>query len=111
MNGLMHRAMHTAAGLDAEVARQSETSEKQRALLDRVFALARASLDVSLIARAAWFDAGAAAVRKAERRVYGRRADLDGRRGAEKAVDSPQDKRSNVYNRGQGRSAWRRRTI
>ena len=45
MNGLMTRALDTVAGLDAEVARQKETSEKQRALLDRVFELARASLD------------------------------------------------------------------
>jgi uncharacterized coiled-coil protein SlyX len=45
MNGLMTRALDTVAGLDAEVARQRETSEKQRALLDRVFELARASLD------------------------------------------------------------------
>jgi uncharacterized coiled-coil protein SlyX len=45
MNGLMTRALDTVAGLDAEVARQRETAEKQRALLDRVFELARASLD------------------------------------------------------------------
>ncbi len=45
MSGLMTRALDTVAGLDAEVARQKETAEKQRALLDRVFELARASLD------------------------------------------------------------------
>ncbi len=45
MNGLMERALDTVAGLDAEVTRQRETSQKQRALLDRVFELARVSLD------------------------------------------------------------------
>ena len=45
MNGLMERALDTVAGLDAEVAHQQETSERQRALLDRVFNVARASLD------------------------------------------------------------------
>ena len=45
MSGLMTRALDTVAGLDAEVARQKQTAEKQRALLDRVFELARASLD------------------------------------------------------------------
>ena len=45
MSGLMERALGTVAGLDAEVSRQRETSEKQRALLDRLFEIARASLD------------------------------------------------------------------
>jgi hypothetical protein len=45
MNGLMARALDTVAGLDAEVARERETSQRQRALLDRVFELARASLE------------------------------------------------------------------
>ena len=45
MSGLMDRALETVAGLDAEVVRQRETSQRQRALLDRVFELARASLD------------------------------------------------------------------
>jgi excisionase family DNA binding protein len=57
MNGLMQRALDTTAGLDAEVARQRETSEKQRALLDRVFELARASLDrLATQHRPGWFD-------------------------------------------------------
>lgn len=45
MSGLMERALDAVAGLDAEVTRERETSEKQRALLDRVFEIARASLD------------------------------------------------------------------
>ena len=45
MSGLMERALDTVAGLDAEVTRQRETTEKQRALLDRVFELARTSLE------------------------------------------------------------------
>ena len=45
--------MRTASALDAEVARQTETSKRQRALLDRVFALAQASLDRFSPARAA----------------------------------------------------------
>jgi excisionase family DNA binding protein len=45
MSGMMDRALDTAAGLDAEVARQRKASERQRALLDRVFEIARASLE------------------------------------------------------------------
>jgi hypothetical protein len=45
VNGFLDRAMQTASALDAEVSRQTETSKRQRALLDRVFALAQASLD------------------------------------------------------------------
>jgi hypothetical protein len=57
MNSLMQRALDTTAGLDAEVARQRETSEKQRALLDRVFQLARASLDkLATQPPRGWFD-------------------------------------------------------
>jgi hypothetical protein len=57
MNGLMQRALDTTAGLDAEVARQRETSDKQRALLDRVFELARASLDrLAAQPPRGWFD-------------------------------------------------------
>ncbi len=53
----MQRALDTVAGLDAEVARQRETSEKQRALLDRVFEIARASLDrLSPQTPRGWFD-------------------------------------------------------
>lgn len=57
MSGLMDRALQTAAGLDAEVARQRETSQRQRALLDRVFEIARASLDRigGEAARGGWF--------------------------------------------------------
>ena len=45
MSGLMDRALETVAGLDAEVERGRETSQRQRALLDRVFEVARVSLD------------------------------------------------------------------
>jgi excisionase family DNA binding protein len=45
VTGLLDRAMGAAAGLDAEVARQVEISQRQRALLDRVFAVAQAGLE------------------------------------------------------------------
>lgn len=57
MTGLMDRALDTVAGLDAEVARGRETAQRQRALLDRVFELARASLDriAGEAPRGGWF--------------------------------------------------------
>ncbi len=45
VGGLLDRAMGAAAGLDAEVARQTEVVTRQRALLDRLFAIAQAGLE------------------------------------------------------------------
>jgi excisionase family DNA binding protein len=44
VTGLLDRAIGAAAGLDAEVARQGEIAKRQRALLDRLFAIAEAGL-------------------------------------------------------------------
>ena len=45
MTGLVDRALETAATLDAEVSRQSELARKHHALLERLFALAQASVE------------------------------------------------------------------
>jgi excisionase family DNA binding protein len=56
VRGLLDRAMGTAAALDGEVVRQTEISQRQRALLDRVFAIAQASLDrIAPSVRGGWF--------------------------------------------------------
>ena len=43
--GMLGRAMDVAARLDAEVERQAEIAQRQRVLLDRVFAVAESTLD------------------------------------------------------------------
>jgi hypothetical protein len=56
VTGLLDRAMGAAAGLDAEVARQVETSRRQRDLLERVFAIAEAGLERFVARpRSGWF--------------------------------------------------------
>jgi excisionase family DNA binding protein len=50
MTGLMDRALTTVAGLDAEVTRQRAVTDKQQALLERLFALAHENLDRLLAA-------------------------------------------------------------
>jgi excisionase family DNA binding protein len=56
VSGLLDRAMGAAAGLDAEVARQIEITQRQRVILDRVFAIAQAGLErLSLSPRGGWF--------------------------------------------------------
>ena len=56
VTGLLDRAMATATQLDAEAARQAAISKRQRALLDRAFAIAQAGLDrVSSGGRNRWF--------------------------------------------------------
>lgn len=56
VSGLLDRAMGAAAGLDAEVARQVEISRRQRALLDRLFAIAQAGLErFAASPRGGWF--------------------------------------------------------
>jgi excisionase family DNA binding protein len=56
VSGLLDRAIGAAAGLDAEVARQIDISQRQRAILDRVFAIAQAGLErLALSQRGGWF--------------------------------------------------------
>jgi excisionase family DNA binding protein len=56
VSGMLDRAMGAAAGLDAEVARQIEITQRQRAILDRVFAIAQAGLErLALSPRGGWF--------------------------------------------------------
>lgn len=45
VTGLLDRAMGTATALDAEVVRQNDVAHRQRAMIDRLFALAQTSLD------------------------------------------------------------------
>lgn len=45
LTGIVDRALTTIGGLEAEVKRQSEITERQKGLLDRLFLLANASLD------------------------------------------------------------------
>jgi excisionase family DNA binding protein len=55
VTGVLDRAMDAATALDAEVARQTDISHRQRALLDRVFAIAQASVDRIAPAGRGWF--------------------------------------------------------
>ena len=45
MSGLMDRALSTVAALDAEITRQSELTRKHHVLLERLFAVAQASVE------------------------------------------------------------------
>jgi hypothetical protein len=55
VTGLLDRAMDAAGALDAEVARQTDVARRQRALIDRLFALAQTSLErIAPVSRGGW---------------------------------------------------------
>ena len=56
VTGLLDRAMDAAGALDVEVARQTDVAQRQRALIDRLFALAQTSLErIAPASRGGWF--------------------------------------------------------
>ena len=56
VTGLLDRAMDAAGSLDTEVARQTDVTRRQRALIDRLFALAQTSLErIAPASRGGWF--------------------------------------------------------
>ena len=56
VTGLLDRVMDAAGALDAEVARQTDVTQRQRALIDRLFALAQTSLErFAPTSRGGWF--------------------------------------------------------